>query len=229
PEPVFTDTLELDLGTVQPSLAGPKRPQDRVTLKDASAAFKSELTKGLGVPANDVGATVKGEGKNYELTHGDGAISAITSCTNTSSPSVLVAAGLVARKAHAKGLRPKPWVKTSLAPGSQVVTEYLEKSGLQADLDAIGFNLVGYGCTTCIGNSGPLEDAIVDAIEDNHLVGVAVLSGNRNFEGRVHANVRANYLASPPLVVAYSLLGKMTEDITTAPLGTGNDGKPVYL
>ncbi len=200
-----------------------------MALKDAASAFKAELTKGLGVPANDVDTRVKVEGKNYEITHGDVVIAAITSCTNTSNPSVLVAAGLVARKAHAKGLRPKPWVKTSLAPGSQVVTEYLEKSGLQADLDAIGFNLVGYGCTTCIGNSGPLEDAIVDAIEDNRLVGVAVLSGNRNFEGRVHANVRANYLASPPLVVAYSLLGKMTEDITTAPLGTGNDGKPVYL
>src|SRR6202012_2481565 len=229
PEPVFTDTLELDLSTVQPSLAGPKRPQDRVTLKDAATAFKAELTNSLGAPAAEVGTRVKVEGKNYAITHGDVVIAAITSCTNTSNPSVLVAAGLVARKAHAKGLRPKPWVKTSLAPGSQVVTEYLEKSGLQADLDAIGFNLVGYGCTTCIGNSGPLDDAIVDAIEDNRLVGVAVLSGNRNFEGRVHANVRANYLASPPLVVAYSLLGKMTEDITTAPLGTGNDGKPVYL
>src|SRR4051794_27567707 len=229
PEPVFTDTLELDLSTVVPSLAGPKRPQDRVALKDAASAFKAELTKGLGVAANDVDTRVKVEGKNYEITHGDVVIAAITSCTNTSNPSVLVAAGLVARKAHAKGLRPKPWVKTSLAPGSQVVTEYLEKSGLQADLDAIGFNLVGYGCTTCIGNSGPLEDAIVDAIEDHRLVAVAVLSGNRNFEGRVHANVRANYLASPPLVVAYSLLGKMTEDITTEPLGIGNDGKPVYL
>jgi aconitate hydratase len=229
PEPVFTDTLELDLSTVVPSLAGPKRPQDRVALKDASSAFKAELTKGLGVPANDVDTRVKVQGKNYEITHGDVVIAAITSCTNTSNPSVLVAAGLVARKARAKGLTPKPWVKTSLAPGSQVVTEYLEKSGLQADLDALGFNLVGYGCTTCIGNSGPLDEAIADAIEDHRLVGVAVLSGNRNFEGRVHANVRANYLASPPLVVAYSLLGKMTEDITTAPLGTGKDGKPVYL
>jgi aconitate hydratase len=229
PEPVFTDTLELDLGTVVPSLAGPKRPQDRVALKDAASAFKVELTKGLGVPANDVNTSVKIDGKNYEITHGDVVIAAITSCTNTSNPSVLVAAGLVARKARAKGLRPKPWVKTSLAPGSQVVTEYLEKSGLQADLDALGYNLVGYGCTTCIGNSGPLEDAIADAIEDHKLVAVAVLSGNRNFEGRVHANVRANYLASPPLVVAYALLGKMTEDITTAPLGTGDDGKPVYL
>jgi aconitate hydratase len=229
PEPVFSDRLELDLGTVVPSLAGPKRPQDRVALKDAAPAFKTELTKGLGVPASDSNTSVKVEGKNYEITHGDVVIAAITSCTNTSNPSVLVAAGLMARKAHAKGLRPKPWVKTSLAPGSQVVTEYLEKSGLQADLDAIGFNLVGYGCTTCIGNSGPLEDAIADAIEDHNLVAVAVLSGNRNFEGRVHANVRANYLASPPLVVAYALLGKMTEDLTTAPLGIGNDGQPVYL
>ena len=229
PDPVFSDTLELDLGTVVPSLAGPKRPQDRVALKDAAAAFKTELTKDLGVPANDVNLSVKVEGKNYELTHGDVVIAAITSCTNTSNPSVLVAAGLVARKAHAKGLQPKPWVKTSLAPGSQVVTEYLNKSGLTADLDALGFETVGYGCTTCIGNSGPLDDAIVDAIEDNKLVGAAVISGNRNFEGRVHANVRANYLASPPLVVAYALLGKVTVDITTEPLGTGSDGQPVYL
>ncbi|MGC8477547.1 MAG: aconitate hydratase AcnA [Acetobacteraceae bacterium] len=229
PEPVFTDVIELDLGTVVPSIAGPKRPQDRVALKDAAASFKTELTKGLGVPADEAVTSVKVAGKNYELTHGDVVLAAITSCTNTSNPSVLVAAGLVARKARAKGLTPKPWVKTSLAPGSQVVSEYLEKSGLQADLDAIGFNLVGYGCTTCIGNSGPLDDAIVDAIEDNRLVACAVLSGNRNFEGRVHPNVRANYLASPPLVVAYALLGKMSEDITTAPLGTGSDGKPVYL
>ncbi len=229
PDPVFSDTLELDLSTVQPSIAGPKRPQDRVNLKDAASAFKSELTKSLGVPANDTGVTAKVAGKNYELTHGDVVIAAITSCTNTSNPSVLVAAGLVARKAREKGLTPKPWVKTSLAPGSQVVTDYLEKSGLQADLDALGFNLVGYGCTTCIGNSGPLDEPIADAIEDNKLVAVAVLSGNRNFEGRIHPNVRANYLASPPLVVAYALLGKMTEDITTASLGTGKDGKPVYL
>ena len=229
PDPVFTDTLELDLGTVQPSIAGPKRPQDRVLLKDASAAFRGELTKSLGVPANDVGTSVRIEGKNYEITHGDVVLAAITSCTNTSNPSVLVAAGLVARKARAKGLTVKPWVKTSLAPGSQVVTEYLDKSGLTQDLDALGFNTVGYGCTTCIGNSGPLEDAIADAIEDHNLVAVSVLSGNRNFEGRVHPNVRANYLASPPLVVAYALLGTMNLDITTAPLGTGSDGKPVYL
>jgi aconitate hydratase len=229
PDPVFTDTLELDLSTVHPSLAGPKRPQDRVLLKDASGAFKAELTKGLGVPANDVDTRAKVAGKNYEIGHGDVVIAAITSCTNTSNPSVMVAAGLVARKARALGLRPKPWVKTSLAPGSQVVTEYLTKSGLQADLDAIGFNTVGYGCTTCIGNSGPLDDAIAEAIEDNKLVAVSVLSGNRNFEGRVHPNVRANYLASPPLVVAYALLGTMNDDITTAPLGTGSNGKPVYL
>ena len=229
PDPIFTDTLELDMSTVLPSLAGPKRPQDRVLLKDASTAFRGELTKSLGVPANDTGKSVKVEGKNYEITHGDVVIAAITSCTNTSNPYVMVAAGLVARKARAFGLTPKPWVKTSLAPGSQVVTEYLDKANLTADLDAIGFNTVGYGCTTCIGNSGPLEDAIVDAIEDNQLVGVSVLSGNRNFEGRVHANVRANYLASPPLVVAYALLGTMNVDITTAPIGTSKDGKPVYL
>jgi len=229
PDPIFTDTLELDLSTVLPSMAGPKRPQDRVLLKDITSSFKADLTKGLGVPAADVNLSVKVEGKNYELTHGDVVIAAITSCTNTSNPSVLVAAGLVARKARAKGLTPKPWVKTSLAPGSQVVTEYLDKSGLSADLDAIGFQTVGYGCTTCIGNSGPLDEAIVDAIEDNKLVGTAVISGNRNFEGRVHANVRANYLASPPLVVAYALLGKVTVDITTEPLGIGNDGQPVYL
>jgi aconitate hydratase len=228
-DPVFTDTLELDLGTVQPSLAGPKRPQDRVLLKDAASAFKVELTKSLGVAANDVGTKAAVAGTNYEITHGDVVIAAITSCTNTSNPYVLVAAGLVARKARALGLTPKPWVKTSLAPGSQVVTEYLDKSKLSADLDALGFQTVGYGCTTCIGNSGPLPDAIVDAIENNKLVAVSVLSGNRNFEGRVHPNVRANYLASPPLVVAYSLLGNMREDITTAVIGTSKDGKEVHL
>jgi aconitate hydratase len=229
PDPVFTDTLELDLGSVLPSIAGPKRPQDRVLLKDAASAFKTELTKSLGVPANDVGTSVRVEGRNFAITHGDVVIAAITSCTNTSNPSVLVAAGLVARKARAAGLTVKPWVKTSLAPGSQVVTDYLNKAGLTPDLDALGFQTVGYGCTTCIGNSGPLDPPIADAIEDHNLVAVSVLSGNRNFEGRVHPNVRANYLASPPLVVAYALLGKMTDDITTAPLGTGSDGKPVYL
>jgi aconitate hydratase len=228
-DPVFTDTLELDLSTVQPSLAGPKRPQDRVLLKDAASAFNAELTKGLGVAADAVGTKAPVAGTDYAITHGDVVIAAITSCTNTSNPYVLVAAGLVARKAHALGLKPKPWVKTSLAPGSQVVTEYLNKSGLSTDLDAMGFQTVGYGCTTCIGNSGPLPDAIVDAIEGNKLVAASVLSGNRNFEGRVHANVRANYLASPPLVVAYSIFGNIREDITTASLGTSKDGKPVYL
>jgi aconitate hydratase len=228
-DPIFTDTLELDLSTVQPSLAGPKRPQDRVLLKDAASAFKIELTKSLGVPANDVGTKAPVAGKNYELSHGDVVIAAITSCTNTSNPYVLVAAGLVARKARALGLTPKPWVKTSLAPGSQVVTEYLDKAKLSEDLDALGFQTVGYGCTTCIGNSGPLDDAIAEAIEANKLVAVSVLSGNRNFEGRVHPNVRANYLASPPLVVAYSLLGNMREDITTAIIGQAKDGKDVFL
>ncbi|MGI3776228.1 MAG: aconitate hydratase AcnA [Janthinobacterium lividum] len=229
PEPMFTDTLELDLSTVEPCLSGPKRPQDRVSLKSASTAFHSELTRSLGVPANDLGRKAHVFGSNYEIGHGDVVIAAITSCTNTSNPYVLVAAGLVARKARAKGLTPKPWVKTSLAPGSQVVTEYLDRAGLSEDLDALGFNLVGYGCTTCIGNSGPLPEPIIDAIEDNKLVAVSVLSGNRNFEGRISPNVRANYLASPPLVVAYALLGTMMEDITTAPLGTGSDGQPVYL
>ncbi len=229
PDPVFTDIVELDLSTVMPSIAGPKRPQDKVLLKDAAAAFRADLTKGLGVPANDVETRVKVAGTNYEISHGDVVIAAITSCTNTSNPYVMLGAGLLARKARQKGLTPRPWVKTSLAPGSQVVTEYLDRAGLSEDLDALGFQLVGYGCTTCIGNSGPLEDAVVDAIEDNKLVAVSVLSGNRNFEGRVHPNVRANYLASPPLVVAYALLGTMNEDITTAPLGTGSDGKPVYL
>ncbi len=226
PEPVFTDIVELDLATVVPSLAGPKRPQDRVALTDASRAFLDDLAKaGIGAPA----ARAPVAGRNFDLGHGDVVIAAITSCTNTSNPYVLVAAGLVARKARARGLHPKPWVKTSLAPGSQVVTEYLDKAGLTADLDALGFNTTGYGCTTCIGNSGPLDEAIVDTIEDNKLMAVSVLSGNRNFEGRVHANVRANYLASPPLVVAYSLLGNLREDIATVPLGVGTDGAPVYL
>ena len=229
PEPVFTDTLELDLSAIEPSLAGPKRPQDRVVLKDATRAFSAELTRSLGVAAGDVDKKARVEGGNYDIGHGDVVIAAITSCTNTSNPAVLIAAGLVARKARARGLAPKPWVKTSLAPGSQVVTEYLDRAGLSAELDALGFNTVGYGCTTCIGNSGPLADPVIDAIENNKLVAVSVLSGNRNFEGRISPNVRANYLASPPLVVAYALLGTMREDITTAALGTGSDGKPVYL
>ncbi len=229
PDPVFSSVLELDLSTVQPSIAGPKRPQDRVLLSQAGSAFRQELTKNFGVPADHVDVKVPVNGKNYDITDGDVVIAAITSCTNTSNPYVMVAAGLVARKARAKGLKPKPWVKTSLAPGSQVVTEYLDQSGLHEDLDAMGFALVGYGCTTCIGNSGPLDPPLVSAIEEGKVVAVSVLSGNRNFEGRVHPNTRANYLASPPLVVAYALLGTMKEDITTASLGTGSDGQEVYL
>ncbi|MDJ0389949.1 aconitate hydratase AcnA [Roseomonas sp. E05] len=230
PEPVFTDTLELDMATVEPSLAGPKRPQDRVALSNAAPAFAKELASGnLGVPGDKADLRVPVEGANYDLGHGDVVIAAITSCTNTSNPYVLVAAGLVAKKANEFGLKPKPWVKTSLAPGSQVVTDYLQKAGLDTHLDALGFQTVGYGCTTCIGNSGPLADPIVDAIENNKLVAVSVLSGNRNFEGRVHPNVRANYLASPPLVVLYALAGSITLDVTTQPIGTGKDGQPVYL
>ena len=229
PDPVFSSMLELDLSSVQPSIAGPKRPQDRVLLSKASTAFKQELTKSLGVPADHVDVKVPVNGKSYDITDGNVVIAAITSCTNTSNPYVMVAAGLVARKARAKGLKPKPWVKTSLAPGSQVVTDYLDQSGLHEDLDAMGFALVGYGCTTCIGNSGPLDAPLVAAIEEGKVIAVSVLSGNRNFEGRVHPNTRANYLASPPLVVAYALLGTMKEDITTASLGTGSDGQEVYL
>ncbi|HEY4253854.1 MAG TPA: aconitate hydratase AcnA [Roseomonas sp.] len=230
PDPVFSDTLELDLATVEPSMAGPKRPQDRVALTNTGTAFGRDLAAGtMGVPGDKADLRVAVEGADYDLGHGDVVIAAITSCTNTSNPYVLVAAGLVARKAVAKGLTAKPWVKTSLAPGSQVVTEYLNKSGLSKDLDALGFQTVGYGCTTCIGNSGPLADPIVDAIENNKLVAASVLSGNRNFEGRVHANVRANYLASPPLVVAYALAGTIKKDLTQEPIGTGSDGQPVFL
>ena len=230
PDPVFTDTLELDMGTVVPSMAGPKRPQDRVELTGAAPAFAKELASGnLGVPGDKADLRVPVAGANYDLGHGDVVIAAITSCTNTSNPYVLVAAGLVAKKANERGLTPKPWVKTSLAPGSQVVTDYLDKAGLTPHLDALGFQTVGYGCTTCIGNSGPLPDPIVDAIEENKLVAVSVLSGNRNFEGRVHQNVRANYLASPPLVVLYALAGSITKDVTKEPIGTGKDGQPVYL
>jgi aconitate hydratase len=228
-EPVFTDTLTLDLATVLPSLAGPKRPQDRVLLRDAATAFRSELTRTLGVMPGEETLSVPVAGHGYAIKQGDVVIAAITSCTNTSNPYVMVAAGLVARKARARSLLPKPWVKTSLAPGSQVVTEYLDGADLSADLDALGFQTVGYGCTTCIGNSGPLDDALADAIESRKLVVASVLSGNRNFEGRVHPNVRANYLASPPLVVAYALLGTITADITTVPLGTDQAGQPVYL
>ncbi len=225
PDPIFTDGLSLDLGTVEPSMAGPKRPQDRVALSGASASFTKTLTEsGVSAPRS-----VKVEGTNYELTDGDVVIAAITSCTNTSNPSVMLAAGLVARNAVKRGLTAKPWVKTSLAPGSQVVTDYYARTGLQVDLDKLGFNLVGYGCTTCIGNSGPLEDHIAAAVEAGDLTVSAVLSGNRNFEGRISPHVKANYLASPPLVVAYAIAGSMTIDLATQPLGTGSDGKPVYL
>lgn len=224
PDPVFTDTLELDMSTVEPSLAGPKRPQDRVLLSKSSEVFKKLLADN-----NIADKEIPVDGTDYKLKHGDVVIAAITSCTNTSNPSVMLAAGLVAKKAHEKGLKVKPWVKTSLAPGSQVVTDYLDKAGLTSHLDAMGFNLVGYGCTTCIGNSGPLPDHIAKAVEAGDLTVAAVLSGNRNFEGRISPHVKANYLASPPLVVAYALLGNMELDITTEALGVGSDGKPVYL
>jgi aconitate hydratase len=228
PDPVFTDSLHLDMSTVQPSLAGPKRPQDKVLLSLVDEGFNTELA--VGYKKGDEGdKRVIVEGADFDLGHGDVVIAAITSCTNTSNPSVLVAAGLVARKANALGLTAKPWVKTSLAPGSQVVTDYLDRADLTKDLDALGFNLVGYGCTTCIGNSGPLADPISKAINGNDLVASAVLSGNRNFEGRVSPDVRANYLASPPLVVAYSIFGTTAKDITTEAIGTSKDGNPVYL
>ena len=226
-DPVFTDTLELDLSTVVPSLAGPKRPQDRVELTAAAPSFETALTEVFARPSDAPRAAVEGE--KFTVGDGDVVIAAITSCTNTSNPSVLIAAGLVARKAHALGLKPKPWVKTSLAPGSQVVTDYLNDAGLQKDLDALGFNLVGYGCTTCIGNSGPLDPAISKAINDNALVATSVLSGNRNFEGRVNPDVQANYLASPPLVVAYAIAGSMRIDITKDPIGQDKKGNDVFL
>ncbi len=226
PDPVFTDTLELDLGTVVPSLAGPKRPQDKVALPDVDDLFNEEL-KSLYGKASAKRCAV--QGADHDVGDGDVVIAAITSCTNTSNPDVLIAAGLVAKKANERGLKPKPWVKTSLAPGSQVVTDYLEKAGLQSHLDAIGFDLVGYGCTTCIGNSGPLAEPISKAINGNDIVAASVLSGNRNFEGRVSPDVRANFLASPPLVVAYALKGTVTEDIVSTPIGTGSDGAPVFL
>ena len=226
PDPLFTDTLELDLASVQPSLAGPKRPQDRVLLSDVDDQFNAELEATYN-KSNEPRVAVAGA--DHDLGNGDVVIAAITSCTNTSNPSVLIAAGLVARKAREFGLDRKPWVKTSLAPGSQVVTDYLDRSGLSEDLNAIGFDLVGYGCTTCIGNSGPLAEPISQAITDKDLVAVSVLSGNRNFEGRVSPDCRANYLASPPLVVAYALTGTVRSDITTQPIGTARNGQPVYL
>jgi aconitate hydratase len=228
PDPIFTDVLKLDLASIEPSMAGPKRPQDRVALKDAKNGFTASMDKEFN-RASELHKRVPVSGRDHDLGHGDVVIAAITSCTNTSNPSVMVAAGLLAKKAVAKGLKVKPWVKTSLAPGSQVVADYFEKSGLQKDLDALGFNLVGFGCTTCIGNSGPLPEEISEAINKNDLVAAAVLSGNRNFEGRVNADVRANYLASPPLVVAYAIAGSMYIDVAKQPLGVDKKGNKVFL
>src|SRR6185436_12075799 len=267
-EPAYSETLELDLASIEPSLAGPKRPQDRVPLTSAKTAFRAALadfTNGDSVrdsideavdetfPASDPAAATDHvfpvlsaatgahgrvstptpvtleNGEQVVLDHGAVAIAAITSCTNTSNPSVMIGAALVAKKAVEKGLTRQPWVKTSLAPGSKVVTEYLRKSGLDVYLDALGFNLVGYGCTTCIGNSGPLPEDVSAEVDARNLVVASVLSGNRNFEGRIQQQVRANYLASPPLVVAYALAGRMTLDLTTEPIGTDHTGQPVYL
>ncbi|MGI9394628.1 MAG: aconitate hydratase AcnA, partial [Boseongicola sp.] len=224
--PVYTDTLHLDMGTIVPAISGPKRPQDFVALTDAKSAFTTEMAETFKRP---MGKEIAVEGENYSMDSGKVVIASITSCTNTSNPYVMIGAGLIARKARALGLNRKPWVKTSLAPGSQVVSAYLEAAELQEDLDAIGFNLVGYGCTTCIGNSGPIQPELSKAIADGDLVAAAVLSGNRNFEGRISPDVRANYLASPPLVVAYALAGTMDIDLTTEPLGTDQSGNDVYL
>jgi aconitate hydratase len=236
PDPEFTETLELDLGTVEPSLAGPKRPQDRVPLAQMKRAFRQALTapvkeRGFGLAAEDVSrkATVQLNGTTAEIGHGAVVIAAITSCTNTSNPSVLLGAGLLARNAVARGLRVPPYVKTSLAPGSKVVTAYLTKTGLLKDLEALGFHVVGDGCTTCIGNSGPLAASVTKAVNEGKLVAAAVLSGNRNFEGRISPEVKANYLASPPLVVAYALAGRTDVDLATEPIGTDPNGKPVFL
>ncbi len=226
PDPVFTDTLALDMGSVVPSLAGPKRPQDRVSLNKVDEVFNGDLSK---LYKKERAVRVAVNDRDHDIGDGDVVVAAITSCTNTSNPSVMVAAGLVARKARAKGLKPKPWVKTSLAPGSQVVTDYLDKAGLSEDLNAVGFDLVGYGCTTCIGNSGPLAAPISKAINENDVVAASVLSGNRNFEGRISPDVRANFLASPPLVVAYALKGSVTTDMVETPIGQGTDGEDVYL
>ncbi|MCA3508205.1 MAG: aconitate hydratase AcnA [Rhodobacter sp.] len=225
-DPIYTDTLHLDMAEIVPAISGPKRPQDFLPLTEAKASFAREMEAGFKRPA---GVEVPVKGESYTMSSGKVVIASITSCTNTSNPYVMIGAGLVARKARALGLTRKPWVKTSLAPGSQVVSEYLKAAGLQDDLDALGFNLVGYGCTTCIGNSGPLQPEISAAIAEGDLVAAAVLSGNRNFEGRISPDVRANYLASPPLVVAYALAGDMNIDLTTEPLGISSDGRPVFL
>ncbi|WP_222877499.1 aconitate hydratase AcnA [Terrihabitans soli] len=227
-DPVFTDTLALDLSSIEPSMAGPKRPQDRVLLSGTKAGFIAALENEFGKKGK-TGEQFPVEGADYKIGHGHVVLAAITSCTNTSNPNVMIAAGLLARNAVAKGLKSKPWVKTSLAPGSQVVAEYYQTSGLQKELDALGFNLVGFGCTSCIGNSGSLPEPVSNAINDNDIVGGAVISGNRNFEGRVNPDVKANYLASPPLVVAYAIAGSLQIDLSTEPLGTDPDGNPVFL
>src|ERR1700726_952200 len=224
PAPDFNGTLELDLGTVESTVAGPKRPQDRVALRNAKNSFAKVVE---GAPA--IHAAVKNNGDSFDLSSGAVVIAAITSCTNTSNPSLMLGAALLAKKAVEHGLSVKPWVKTSLAPGSKVVTDYLRAAGLTPYLEKLKFNLVGFGCTTCIGNSGPLPEAIGSAIKENSMVAVAVLSGNRNFEGRIHPLVRANYLASPPLVVAYALAGRMDFDMANEPLGNDKAGKPVFL
>jgi aconitate hydratase len=224
--PVYTDTLHLDMGSIVPAISGPKRPQDYVSLNDAKAAFKKEMKETFKRP---LGKKVAVTGEDYTMSSGKVVIASITSCTNTSNPYVMIGAGLVARKAAALGLTRKPWVKTSLAPGSQVVSAYLEAAGLQVDLDKVGFNLVGYGCTTCIGNSGPLQSELSAAIAEGDLVATAVLSGNRNFEGRISPDVRANYLASPPLVVAYAIAGTMDINLASDPLGQDEKGNNVFL
>ena len=229
-DPIFSDTLELDLTSVEPSLAGPRRPQDRVALKEAKQAFREALPSMAAKQTKNVSSVkVSDNGNQYNVGHGSVVIAAITSCTNTSNPSVMLAAGLLAKKAVERGLRVQPWVKTSLAPGSRVVSDYLKETGLMPYLEKLRFHLVGYGCTTCIGNSGPLPEPVASAVKDNGLVVAAVLSGNRNFEGRINPLVRANYLASPPLVVAYALAGKMDIDLETEPLGSDKSGQPVYL
>lgn len=228
-EPQYSEYMELDLGTVEPSIAGPKRPQDRIPLRESKETYEKTLPDYLGDHAGLTPVEVTTQKGTFGVHNGQVAIASITSCTNTSNPSVMIAAGLLARKAHALGLSPKPWVKTSLAPGSQVVTDYLDKAGLTPDLDALGYQLVGYGCATCIGNSGPLDPAISQAINDNDLTVTAVLSGNRNFEGRISPDVKMNYLASPPLVIAYALAGSMDFDFETEPLGMSEAGDSIYL
>jgi len=229
PDPLYTDTLELDMGLVEPSLAGPKRPQDRIALSVADESYRKHLADMTADRESGGSSTIEIEGESVELSDGSVLIAAITSCTNTSNPAVMIAAGLLARNARKKGLTTKPWVKTSLAPGSKVVTDYLEKSGLNDDLDALGFYTVGYGCTTCIGNSGPLLPEIAQGVQDGNIVGCSVLSGNRNFEGRIHPLVQMNFLASPPLVVAYALAGSMNVNLRNDAVGEDADGNPVYL